>query len=53
VGNGDAMIAEKVGKLKCYVKQDNVKKVPLLINLFSICKALKGGSKIGNVDEIC
>jgi hypothetical protein len=63
VGNGDAMIAEKVEKLKCYVKQDNDKRVPIVlegvkyipdlwINLFSICKALKGGSRIGNVHEI-
>jgi hypothetical protein len=52
VRNSDAMIAEKVGKLKCYVEQVNGKKVPIvlegLINLFSICKALKGGSKICN-----
>jgi hypothetical protein len=63
VGNGDTMIAEKIGKLRCYVEQDNGKKVPIVlegvkyipdlwINLFSICKALKDGSKIGNVDEI-
>jgi hypothetical protein len=60
VGNGDA---EKVGKLQCCVEQDNGEMVPIVlegvkyipdlwINLFSICKALKGGSKIGNIDEI-
>jgi gag-polypeptide of LTR copia-type len=49
VGNGDAMIAEKVGKLKCYVAQDNGKKVTIVlegvkyipdlwINLFRIVK---------------
>jgi hypothetical protein len=61
VGNSDVMIAEKVGKLKCYVEQDygekvsnvleGVKCIPdLWINLFSICKTLKRGSKIGNIE---
>jgi len=63
LGNGNVMIAEKVGKLRCYVEQDNGEKVPIIlegvkliadlwINLFSICNALKGGSKIGNIGEI-
>jgi hypothetical protein len=30
-----------------------VKYIPnLWLNLFSICKSLKGGSKIGNIDEV-
>jgi hypothetical protein len=44
------------------VEQDNGENVPIVlegvkyipdlwINLFNICKALKGGSKMGNVDE--
>jgi hypothetical protein len=63
VGNGYVMIAEKVGKLRCFVQQDNGEKVPIVlegvkfipdlwINLFSICNALKGGSKIGNIGEV-
>jgi hypothetical protein len=57
------MIAEKVGKLKCFLKQHNGEKVPIIleevkcvpnlwINLFSICKALKDGSKKGNINEV-
>jgi hypothetical protein len=51
------MIAETIGKLQFYVERDNGEKAPIVlegvkytsdlwINLFSICKALKGGSKI-------
>jgi hypothetical protein len=63
VRNDDAMIAEKVGKLECFVEQDNDVKMPIVlegvkyipeqwINLFSICKALNESSNIGNIDEI-
>jgi C2H2 zinc-finger/Zinc knuckle len=31
VGNGDVMIAEKVGKLQCYVEQDDGGKVPIVV----------------------
>jgi hypothetical protein len=63
VGNGNVMIAKKMGKLKCGVLQkngeklivtlENVKFVPeLWVNLFSIGKALKKGFDIGNDGEI-
>ena len=63
VGNGNKMIAKKVGNLRCTVQQkngekfvvvlENVKYVPdLWVNLFSINKALKNGFKIGNEDVV-
>jgi hypothetical protein len=30
-GNGDSMIAEKVGKLKCFVKEHNREMVPIVL----------------------
>ena len=63
VGNGNVMLAKKIGKLRCGVLQkngeklivtlENVKFVPdLWINLFSIGKALKNGFNISNNREI-
>ena len=63
VGNGNKMIAKKVGNLRCTVQQkngekfvvvlENVKYVPdLWVNLFSINKALKNGFKIENEDVV-
>jgi hypothetical protein len=62
VGNGNVMIATKIGKLRCEILQKNgeslvvtlhdVKFVPdLWINLFSIGKALKNGFNLGNDGE--
>jgi hypothetical protein len=63
VGNGNLMIAKKVGKLRCGTPQkngekliitlENVKFVPeSWINFFSIGKALKNGFNLGNDGEI-
>jgi hypothetical protein len=57
------MLAKKVGSLRCMVQQKNgekfvvvlkdVKFVPeLLVNLFSISKALKNGFNLGNEDDV-
>ena len=62
VGNGNVMMAKKIGKLRCEILQKNgeklvitlqdVKHVPdLWINLFSIGKALKKGFNLGNDGE--
>ena len=62
VGNGNVMMAKKIGKLRCEILQKNgeklvitlqdVKYVPdLWINLFSIGKALKNGFNLGNDGE--
>jgi hypothetical protein len=59
IGNGDLMKATKIGNLKCEVTHVNgdkltithndVKYVPsLCVNLFSLNKALKKGSKVRN-----
>jgi hypothetical protein len=61
VGNGNKMLAKKVGSLRCMVQQKNgetcvvvlkdVKFVSeLWVNLFSISKALKNGFKIGMME---
>jgi hypothetical protein len=63
VGNGNKMLAKKVGSLRCIVQQKNgekfvvvlkdVKFVPeLWVNLFSISKALKNGFNLGNEDAV-
>jgi hypothetical protein len=63
VGNGNVLIAKKVGKLRCGILQkngeklivtlENVKYVPeLWINLFGIGKALKYGFNLSNDGEI-
>ena len=63
VGNGNKMLAKKVGSLRCMVQQKNgekfvvvlkdVKFVPeLWVNLFSISKALKNGFNLGNEDVV-
>ena len=63
VGNGDTMMATKVGSLKCRTIQvdgsgidiifHEVKYVPdLWANLFSVHQALKKGHKISNEDVI-
>jgi hypothetical protein len=62
VGNGNKMLAKKVGSLRCMVQQKNgtfvvvlkdVKFVPeIWVNLFSICKALKHGFNLGNEDVV-
>ena len=62
VGNGNVMLAKKMGKLRCEILQKNgeklivtlqdVKYVPdLWVNLFSIGKALKNGFNLGNDGE--
>jgi hypothetical protein len=63
VGNGNKMLAKKVGNLRCMVQQKNgetfvvvlknLKFVPeLWVNLFSISKALKNGFNLGNEDIV-
>jgi hypothetical protein len=63
VGNGNKILAKKVGGLRCTVQPkngdkfvvvlQNVKSVPdLKVNLFSISKALKNGLNLGNEDVV-
>jgi hypothetical protein len=63
VGNGNVMIAKKVGKLRCGILQKNGEKLivtlenvkyvaKLWINLFSIGKSLKNGFNLSNGGEI-
>jgi hypothetical protein len=63
VGNGNKMLAKKVGSLRCTVQPkngdkfvvilQNVKFVPdLWVNLFGIGKALKIGFNLGNEDDV-
>jgi Zinc knuckle len=63
VGNGNKMLAKKLGSLRCIVQQKNgekcvvvlkdIKLVPeLWVNLFSISNALKCGFNLGNEDVV-
>jgi hypothetical protein len=62
VGNGEKMVARKIGSLRCRVIQvdgstldiviNDVKFLPeLCVNLFSVNKALKNGFKLSNKNE--
>jgi hypothetical protein len=54
VGNGNKMLAKKVGSLRCMVQQKNGEKFirELWVNLFSISKTIKHGFNIGNEDVV-
>ena len=62
VGNGDAMIAKRIGKLRCEILQKNGEELivtlqdveyepNLWVNLFSIGKVLKNSFNLGNDGE--